>query len=213
MIGFVDAATRFPTAILTALLASVMAYWLIALIGLVDLDDGGFEVDTDLDGMDPGGVASKLVAFGLGGVPFSVVVSLIVLISWTLCCLAGMWLLPVLPGAIPSAIGGVGALAGSVAISLPLTAAAVRPLRGLFVTHSARNHASLIGETCRVLSQSVDTAFGRAEVATRGASLNIKVWAQVPNTLARGSIARILDYDSVKASFQIAEEPAGPHER
>lgn len=208
MIDFVDAATRFPTAILTALLLAMLAYWLLAAIGLVDVDDGGLglDMDMDVDGLDVGTVASYLVAFGLSGVPISVVVSLILLISWTLCCLAAMWLIPLIPGAWLETAAGVGALVVSFAISLPITAVALRPLRGLFVTHGARSNASLVGESCKVLSQHVDESFGRAEVNTRGASLNIKVWAHVPNTLVRGRTARILDYDADKSSYLIAAD-------
>lgn len=209
MVEFVDAATTFPTAILTALLAAVVVYWLLAVIGLVDFDDGGLELDLDTEGLDLGTVASYLVAFGLSGVPISVVVSMILLISWTLCCLAAMWILPLLPGALLGMAGGVIALLLSFALSLPLTAAALRPLRGLFVTHGARSNVSLVGETCKVLSQTVDEGFGRAEVNTRGASLNIKVWAQVPNELKRGTLARILDYDATKGGYLIVAETVG----
>ncbi len=215
MIGFIDAATSFPTAILTALLGAVLFYWLLGVVGLVDFEDGGLGLDTDLDldGLDVGTVGSYLVAFGLSGVPFSVVISLIVLISWTVCCLAAMWLLPLLPGVLLGIAGGVGALLVAVAVSLPMTAMAVRPLRGLFVTHGARSNASLIGETCRILSQTVEANFGRAEVTTRGASLNIKVWAREPNTLVRDSVARILEYDANKGGYLVAEEPADTPEQ
>ena len=208
MIDFVDAATRFPTAILTALLVAMLAYWLLAAIGLVDVEDSGLglDMDMDVDGLDVGTVASYLVAFGLSGVPISVVVSLILLVSWTLCCLAAMWLIPLIPGAWLETAAGAGALMASIAVSLPITAVALRPLRGLFVTHGARSNASLVGESCKVLSQTVDETFGRAEVNTRGASLNIKVWAHVPNALARGSTARILDYDAGKGGYLIAAD-------
>ena len=208
MITFADAATAFPTAVLTVLLGVVLVYWVLALIGLVDFESGGISLDVDLDGGldNVGVVAGYLVAIGLNGVPFSVVVSLIVLVSWTLCCMAAMWLLPLIPTATLGVIAGAAALLVSVALSLPLTAAALRPLRGLFVTHSARSNAGLIGERCKVLSQSVDEEFGRAEVSTRGAGLNLKVWAKTPNRLSRGSIARILEYDQSGGRYLIAED-------
>ncbi|MCZ4306049.1 hypothetical protein O4G98_15045 [Zoogloeaceae bacterium G21618-S1] len=202
MIEFLDAATRFPTAIFTALLCVVIFYWLLALVGLFDLDAGSLDGGID----DIGVVASYLVAFGLNGVPFSIVVSLIILISWTLSCLAGMWVLPLLPTATLGALAGIGTLIVSFALSLPVTAWLLRPLRGLFVTHSARSNAALVGEHCKVLSQTVDAHFGRAEVHTRGASLNIKVWAEQPNTLHRGATARIVDYDPAGERYQIVED-------
>lgn len=201
MISFTDAASRFPTAILTALLCAMLFYWLLALIGLVDFDSGELELDGGID--DIGVIASYLVAFGLNGVPFSIVASLIILLSWTLCCLAGMWALPLIPTAPLEWLAGAVILLLSSAMSLPATAWLLRPLRGLFVTHSARSNAALVGERCKVLSQTVDEDFGRAEVKTRGADLNIKVWAASPNSLERGAMARIVEYDPAAGRYLI----------
>lgn len=211
MTTFVDAATAYPTVIYTALLGVVLFYWLLALVGVVDIDSGGPHVDTDLhadaDAEDIGDLAAYLVAFGLNGVPFSVVVTLMVLVSWTLSCLAGMWLLPLVPTAILQAVAGTAVLLVAPAIALPVTARAIRPMRGLFVTHAAISNTALVGQSCRVLTTSVDAQFGRAEVSTRGAGLNIRVWAATPNNLTRGSPARILEYDAAGERYLIVAEP------
>lgn len=210
MLGFFDAATGFPTAVLTVALCVVLFYWLLGAIGLVDIEDGilGLDLDLDADGLDAGSVGAYMVAFGLGGVPFSVVITLIVLLAWMLCCLAAMWILPIVPLAPLSWLAGALALVASVVVAIPATAVAIRPLRGLFVTHSARSNESFVGETCRILSRSVERNFGRAEVETGGASLNIKVWAEEPNTLVRGSVARIMEYDPGKGGYLVIEEAA-----
>lgn len=209
MTSFFDAALGYPTAVWTALLAVVGFYWLLALVGVVDFEAGGVDLDAQLDGDidDIGVLAGYLVAFGLNGVPFSVVVSLIVLIAWTLTCLAAMWLLPLVPTSLLRAVVGTGVLAASFAAALPVTARILRPMRGLFVTHSAVSNAALVGQTCRVLTTSVSEDFGRAEVSTRGAGVNIKVWARTPNALAKGSVARILEYDTAAERYLIEAEP------
>lgn len=210
MTSFYDAATAFPTAIFSALLGAVMVYWVLALIGIVDFDSGHFDVDTDLhadaDAGDIGDLAGYLVALGLNGVPFSVVVTLLVLFSWTICCLAAMWLLPLVPTSLLRLVAGVAVLPLSFACSLPLTARLIRPMRGLFVSHTAISNAALVGQTCRVLTTSVDENFGRAEVAMRGAGVNIKVWSDSPNKLRKGSTARILEYDEAGERYLIVAE-------
>ncbi len=202
------AAFSYPTAIYTALLGAVVFYWLLALIGLIDFDDGHAGLDFDLDGDvgDIGTVAAYLIAFGLGGVPLSVVVSLLVLIGWTLCCLFAMWLLPLVPTTVLQSVAGTAGLLGSFALTLPLTAAVVRPLRKLFVTHGAISNAALVGQPCRILTRSVDEKFGRAEVSGRGPSYNIRVYADTPNSLTRGSTAIITDYDSSGARYHVRAE-------
>lgn len=209
MVGFLDATTSFPSVIYTVLLGVVLVYWLLSLIGIVDIDSGPVveaELHTDADVDEIGDLASYLVGLGLNGVPFSVVLSLLVLLSWTLTCLAAMWLLPLVPSNLLRLPAGIVVMVVAMAIAIPVTARLIRPLRGLFVTHTAISNAALVGQTCKVLTATVDENFGRAEVTTRGAPVNIRVWAETPNTLGKGSLARILDYDETDARYLIVGE-------
>ncbi|GAB2884277.1 hypothetical protein GCM10027046_11050 [Uliginosibacterium flavum] len=210
---FLATAFSYPTAILSALLLVVVFYWLLALIGLVDFESSDIDIDIDTDAQLDGDVgdisvlASYMVAMGLNGVPFSIVVSLLVLISWTITCMAAQWILPWVPTAQLSFLVGTAILLLGIALAIILTARIVRPLRKLFVSHNAVSNASVVGQTCKVLTGSVTEKFGRAEVATNGASINIRVWATGPNALARGSTARILDYEAASGRYLIAPEP------
>ena len=206
--SFLGAVTSYPTAIYTALLGAVLFYWVLALVGLVDFESSGFDLDLQVDGSvdDLGALAGFIIAFGLDGVPFSIVVSLLVLSAWTLCCLAGMWLLPLVPTTLLQVMAGTGVLLVSGAVSLPITALMLRPTRKLFVTHNAVSNGGLVGQACVVTTSSVDEQFGYAEVKRRGAGLNVKVWARSPNTLTKGSIARIAEYDAAGERFLIEPE-------
>ena len=203
MVSFLDAVIAFPTAIFTTLLGVVAFYWVLALVGLVDFDSGGDDTDADLGDPDFGSLAGLLAAFGLQGVPFTIVASLLVLLAWTLSCMGAMWLLALLPGTIPVYVGGSLLALASVSLAVPIAARLVKPLRGLFVTHTAINNASLVGQHCKVLTQTVDEKAGRAEVAQRGANINIRVWAPSPNPLVRGSMARIVAYEEKTARYRI----------
>lgn len=203
MVSFLDAAIAFPTAIFTTLLGVVAFYWVLALVGLVDLDSGDVGGDADLGDADLGSLAGVLAAFGLHGVPFTIVASLLVLIAWTLSCLGAMWLMALLPGTIPVYVGGSLLALVSVSLAVPIAARLLKPLRGLFVTHAAITNASLVGQHCKVLTQTVDEKIGRAEVSQRGANINIRVWAATPNALARGSLARIVAYEEKSARYRI----------
>lgn len=210
--GFLQAVVSYPTAVFTTLLGVALVYWLLALLGLVDMDhslhvhDGAGGLHDAHDLQDVGTLASYVVAFGLHGVPFSIALSVLALVSWTLSCLGSMWLLPLLPGAGPHYAAGTILGAASLSVAVPLTSRLVRPLRRLFVTHTAIHNASLVGQTCRVLTQTVDERNGRAEVPQRGANLNIRVWARTPNTLARGATARIVAYEEQAARYLIEAE-------
>ncbi|MFN3987507.1 MAG: hypothetical protein ACK4KV_18620 [Rhodocyclaceae bacterium] len=205
MSSFAETVFSYPTAVFSVLLGVVMVYWVLAMIGLVDFESGGLDLDLDLDA-NAGGIgtlASYLVAIGLGGVPFSIVVSLLVLISWTLCSLASMWLLPLVPTSVLGTLAATAVLLAAPVVAIPLAAIAVRPLRGLFVTHAATSNAALVGQTCRIVTRNVDEGFGRAEVESRGTSYNIRVIAATPNPLVRGSTALIIDYDPAAARYRV----------
>lgn len=210
MTSFYDAAISFPTAIYTTLLGVVMVYWLLALVGIVDFESTNLDIDSDLHADahvdEISDLASYLVALGLNGVPFSVVFTLLTVFAWTVTCLAAMWLLPLVPTTLLRTVAGLSVLVGGFGLALPLTARMIRPMRGLFVTHTAMSNAALVGQTCRVLTSSVDEKFGRAEVATRGAGVNIKVWAETPNGLSKGSTARILEHDAAGERYLIVAE-------
>ncbi|WP_218509406.1 hypothetical protein [Variovorax sp. dw_308] len=135
--SFVAAVGSYPTAIFTALLGVVLIYWLLGMLGIVGFGDARLGVPTQLHGdgdadPDSGSLANGLVALGLDGVPFSVVVSLLVLMSWMVSCLVGMWVLPLAPMEPIHTMGGILAFMASLALGLQLTIWLVSPLRGVF---------------------------------------------------------------------------------
>lgn len=203
--------TAWPTAIYTVLLGVVLVYWVLAVLGMVDFESSGIDIDIDTHAdaapEDLGTLAGYVVAFGLSGVPFSIVVSLLVLVGWLLTALASVLLLPWVPTELLRWAAGAALLLVAGALSIVITAQLVRPLRGLFVTHAATSNASLVGQVCRVLTGVVDERQGRAEVAQRGASINIRVWAPRPNTLQRGDRALVTDYDPATLRYRVDAMP------
>jgi hypothetical protein len=241
MENFFAAILSYPTIVYTILLCVTLIYWILAIVGLVDfessgpdldLDIGGgaeigadisaevgleveadsdLEVDTDthplLDGephtAQVSTLASYMVALGLGGVPFSIVASLLILFAWVISSIAALWVLSWLPTATLRIIVGSLFLVAALALAIPMTAACVRPMRKLFVTHNAISNAALVGQECVILTGSVDETFGRAEVPARGAAYHIRVVADVPNALKRGDRAFIVEYDEVTRLYRV----------
>ena len=219
------ALTSFPAVVYTVLLGVVLVYWLLAIIGLVDFEAGA-DMDIGADAADAGdagdagdigdagdggpeglsGLAAWLVAFGLNGVPFSIVVSLLALVGWFLTGMASLTLLPLVPDALRWA-AGAGVLLAAAALSIVIAAQLVRPMRGLFVTHRAISNAALVGQVCKVLTGVVDERQSRAEMAQRGAGINIRVWAPAPNSLRRGDAALITEYDPARQRYRIDALP------
>jgi hypothetical protein len=211
--------TSFPTAVPTVLLAVLTIYWLMSIIGIIDLGDS-LHIHTETGHLDSleaahGGhevpdlhtLAGYLVALGLGGVPLSVVASVLVFVVWLGTALLHNYVIAWLPTALLRTLSGVAVLLLTSALSIPIAARVVKPMRGLFVKHSARSNSSLVGLECKIMTETVDPGFGRAEVANSGGGINIRVWASAPNTLRKHSKAIIVAYDETSRQYEVQAAP------
>ncbi len=208
--------TSFPTAIPTVLLVILLVYWGLAVAGVFEIGEN-IELDTGPDfdaghasheSTDLHTLAGYLVALGMGGVPFSIVATLLVFFTWLPTALLHQYVIAALPGGMLRVLAGVAALFGSVGIAIVMSARVVKPMRPLFVKHHAASNRSLVGQACTIVTMTVDEKFGRAEVATSGASLNVRVWAHTPNTLTKNAVAIIVAYDEAKQQYEVQAAPS-----
>lgn len=84
--SFLTNISSFPTAIFTTFTLVMAGFWLLMMAGIFDLDILDLDLETDLDG-DPDnlhGITAVLVTLGLTGVPVTVVLTIISLVSWLL---------------------------------------------------------------------------------------------------------------------------------
>ncbi len=199
----------FPTVVYTVLLVPLLAYWLLVILGAVDLDAGGGHdglIDAALAksevagglldaaaakgeavaGALHGGEAATLTegsaglgAFSLRRVPITVSVTLVTLFGWIASFCAMRFLGPLALTALPTGAVGGLVLAGSLAVAVPLASLATRPLEGLFRTSEGRKRHELIGSVCHVRSGRVDGTFGRATFQDEGAELVLDVCIDV----------------------------------
>ncbi|MBL1080063.1 hypothetical protein JK358_37270 [Nocardia sp. 2] len=198
MSEFLTAATSFPTVLFTFTLMVVAGYWLAALIGAVDSDLGG---ETD--------AAEGLGRYGLGGVPVTLVISILVAFAWLLCLIGSIAV------SRSGFSGGTGVLAGFVvliaACGLAVVAAraVVLPLRRLFESAPAPRREDFLGRRCVIRTGSVGTDFGQAElISSDGSSAIVQVRQTVAHAaekpLAQGSSAIVYDYDTAAEVFWVA---------
>lgn len=223
----VEASLQFPTVVFSIVLGIVLVYWLFVLLGALDIDlfggdadvsgaakgigdvltggaKGGAEafhaggdaggdagVDADADG---GGVWHGL---GLGDVPVTISVSLIVVISWVGSVLVMHY--------IAGTAGWQRAivLVVAIVIALPIAALLVRPLAPVFAVREAKSNADYIGHGCTISTGSVDDNFGQATVEDGGTVLVIQVRCEQRGKLARGDKALIIDFDPARQAYVV----------
>lgn len=180
---FVDAALSFPAVVFSILLAAVVIYWLLVLLGTLDVEIG----DLDLgDGL------------GLGGVPVTVTVSVLTVVAWFVSLVGTV----LTDGHI---LLGIGVLVVAIFAGLLAARAVVVPLRKLYVTGGEASRSDFVGRECVIRTGSVSGSFGQAEVtATDGSSAIIQVRQTGEHELTNGHRALIFDYDIDGEFFWVA---------
>jgi hypothetical protein len=159
--------------------------------------DGGGDADGhDSDGDGHGG-AGVWRALGLGSVPLTISVSVILLVCWVASLL-------VMHYALPDAgdwLRGVMLVAVLVA-ALPLAAVLVRPLRPVFKMREGKSNADYIGHTCTINTGTVDDKFGDAKINDNGTVLIIQVRCDA-GKLAHGDTALVVAFDEERQAFLV----------
>jgi hypothetical protein len=185
---FVDAALSFPAVIFSFLLAVVVLYWLLVLIGTLDVEIG----DLDLgDGL------------GLGGVPVTISASVLIVVAWFLS-LAGTVSIAGL-GAVPRTLLGIALVVVAVVAGAIAARFVVLPLRRLYITGGEHSRNDFVGRECVIRTGTVTGEFGQAEVtAADGSSAIIQVRQTGEHALANGHRALIFDYDIDGEFFWVA---------
>ncbi|MFD0258943.1 hypothetical protein ACFVH7_11810 [Kitasatospora indigofera] len=188
---FVEAALGYPAALFGFALLVVIGYWGLALLGGLGVDvlDGGEGVDTH------GGAMAGLA---IGGVPVTVVVSLLVAIAWFVS-LAG--------SALTTGAGARTVVLGAAVVSAWSGARLLlRPLARLFPPERAATRHDFVGRLCVIRTGRVTTEFGQAEVtADDGSSALVQVRTLTGEPeLAAGRTALIYDYDDSGEHFLVA---------
>ncbi|MFG1947301.1 hypothetical protein [Nonomuraea sp. NPDC048826] len=169
MSEFLQVALAFPTAVFSFLLIVVVAYWIVVITGLFDLE----------------GDASWL---GFGGVPAGVTLSLLVALAWLLTLVGSQFVTGPLLWAVPVlALGG--AWLG--------TRGLLVPLRRLVPDGPQPSRADFVGQMCVIRTGRATSDFGQAEVtAADGSSAVVQVRTTGQDRLTRGQTALIFEYDA-----------------
>ena len=189
----------------TALLAFVLLYWLVVLVGLIDLDFINIEVETDGEPDVSGTEAivwlnSALAFFNLGRIPFMLFLSFLLLPFWAIALLANYYL-----GTGGNFLGFLlllPALIAALLISKILTTPFVKLFGILEKEHDS--NAVVIGQVCTITLPASPTELGQATVKTEGSPLLLNVKTTGSANIRKGETALVIDYDE-KSKYYLIE--------
>ena len=191
---FLSAALGFPAVLFSFMLVVVLGYWVLVLVGASDTDA--------LDGDDGDG---PLVGLGLGGVPVTIALSVLVTLAWFVALTGGVLLDGANLGAAPRVLLSIGVLLVALLAGLLGTRLLVLPLRRLFGEAPEASRSDFVGRMCVIRTATVEADFGQAEVAAiDGSTAVVQVRQTGGAELTSGSSALIYDYDAAGEFFWVS---------
>ena len=205
MTELLQAAAAPANIIPTALLAFVLIYWLVVIIGVLDLDFLNLEIETngepDANGLEAvAWLNSALAFFNLGRVPFMVFLSFLILPFWVIALLGNYYL-----GTAGNYLGFLfllPAFIGALFISKILTMPFVKLFGYLEKDHDT--NAVVLGQVCTVILPATPTEIGQATVKTEGSPLLLNVKTTGSANVKKGETALVIEYDE-KSKYYLIE--------
>ncbi len=220
MDAFLASLFAFPTAIFSVAIGVAVLYWLLVIVGALDIDllhfgdhDFGGHDGQDLghDGSHDSHVGTNpnalLEFLRLGQVPITIIASIFTFIGWTVCLLAGAYLRPIVPDWSWWIFGAI-VLASALVLAFLGTGLAVAPLAKVFSLDNQPKADDLIGKMVEVTSSEVTSRYGTARHdRPSGEDLILNVSCDPIHVFKRGDQAVVLEYDRASGIYRIAPLP------
>ncbi|WP_026928495.1 hypothetical protein [Glycomyces tenuis] len=207
MTEFLEVALSFPAIVFSFGLIAVFLYWIVVILGALDVDVVPFGADVDAE-VETGG--SFWSAFGFGEVPFTVVLSLWITLGWIVTVLGTTWVRSA-DMVVPAAVSGVAMLVAGIGVGMLGAKLLSGPLSKIFADAPATAHRDLIGKVCVVRTGTVTTDTGQAELAEEDGTIhliNVRRSVHEPDGIddelfSRHSKLVIFDYDESAKVFLV----------
>ena len=204
----------FPTAFFTFFLVICLLYWLVAVLGFVDLDVLDFDIP-DVDGelgvnqtdlSTPDMLAGLMLKLGLYGVPVTIIVSFIALFGWFICYFIVHFFFGLVPDGLLRYLAGLPVLLGTLYVAVMLTALVIKPIRPLFRKTSQNIVKEVLGQTAIVRTSKVNNSFGEVFLADGGAGLIFKARSTGDEVFNKGDRVVLLEYMEVENVYRVISE-------
>lgn len=217
MTPFYQTVTSFPTAIYSVLLIVCALYWVVAVLGIVDLEVIDIDLDGDIDSADSDsvqeGIAGLLHRLGLGGVPLTIVLTFISIIGWLICYYTTFHGAKLLPDLIViRLLAGLLIFVLATYVAVLATAQLIKPLRAMFKKLDYNETKHILGQVVVVRSALVNQSKGEAELNDGGAGLLLNIRSTGDDEFSKGDEVVVVEYLEEKNLYRVvAKSEFGTH--
>ncbi len=203
----------FPTAVFTFLLALCLLYWLVAVLGFVELDVLDFDLPEsataaggDHNFTAPDVLAGLMLKLGLFGVPVTIIISFLSLIGWFICYFIVHFFFGFIPEGILRYLAGLPVFIGSLYVAALITGQIIKPLRVFFKKTSQTTTKEVLGQTAIVRTSVLNQTFGEVFLADGGAGLILKARSRGEDTFTKGDRVVLLEYQPESNLYHVISE-------
>lgn len=207
--------SSFPTVIFTFFLGVTLLYWVVAVLGLIDIEildfdipdaQGTLDINPDTGLSTPDVLAGLMLRFGLQGVPVTIILSFIALFGWLISYYCAHFLLGFAPDGFLRFLLGIPIFAVALFLAVMLTAQVIKPVRPLFKKAQQQTVKHILGQTAIVRTSRVDNTFGEAILEDGGAGLILKVRTRGDETFKKGDRVVLLEHRAEESAYRVISE-------
>jgi hypothetical protein len=202
MMDFLFQAVRLVNLPYTLLLGITGIYWIIVILGFLDIEVFDIDIDLDLD-MDAdlnfGSIFSML---NVGALPFSIWLSIFILQMWVYSIVANLLLDAILP--LPNLVRLLLCAIVFLPVAGIMTKVFTNPLKTAFEGRESIGKKDFVGKECLITSSQVTPAFGTAQLILDGVPQLIDIRAKDENDVfKKGDAALIYSYNEERDVFYV----------
>ncbi len=199
--------SSFPTAIFTFFLLLFMLFWLVAVLGFVEIDALDLpDIDLDTDQATPDAISGLIMKFGLHGVPITITLSILSLLGWFISYYAIYFLDEFLGDGLIRFVYGVVVFVSTLYVAVKLTSFIIQPLKPLFKKMEQSTEKLVLGQTAVVRTSRVDNEFGEAILEDGGAGLILKVRSTNDDKFKKNDRVVLLEYVEDQNAYRVISE-------
>ena len=176
---FYKTISSFPTIVFTLLFFFCIFYWVIAALGLIDLDIIDFDLDGDIDAADSleaqGAIAGLILKLGLHGVPLIVSLTIMSIFGWLVSFYTSYFAFALVPGKLLEFLVGIPILIGTLIVTVFITRVCIKPIRKFFAKLDVNETKYIIGQSLIVRSGTVNNNTGQGFMNDGGAGVLLDI--------------------------------------